>query len=244
MLSAPMAQFSKPPPVNKLYIPNTPPPDLPPPVSKNAFSLAASRPGAGTRAHNRQMPNSNRVNRILDFSSGILKQLEKVLAIFANMRGNRPLSFFLDLLAANNLTGTAQLLDFFPGRGAEGVSTHFQFLFQFAVAQNLNSFDRTIGEAGGTQRHIIHRRAVVKRVQGVEIDRHIFNRVAGLCEGTLGQGANERHLAALESDPNRTARTGLLALATATRRFAVPAGFALSQPLAPMLGAGPGFQIM
>src|SRR6186997_2278318 len=84
MPRAPTAQCSRAPPVNRLYIPNTPP--LPPAdLSKNAVSATPSRPGIRTNAINRQTARMATVNKIRDFNSGILKQLVNVLAMEANM---------------------------------------------------------------------------------------------------------------------------------------------------------------
>jgi hypothetical protein len=53
--------------------------------SKNAVNEDASSPGTGIHANNRQIPKRSSVNSILDFSSGILKQLAKVLAMALNI---------------------------------------------------------------------------------------------------------------------------------------------------------------
>jgi hypothetical protein len=54
-------------------------------ASKNAASLAPSKPGIWTTAARRQIARTNIVNKILDFSSGILKQLLNVLAMDPSM---------------------------------------------------------------------------------------------------------------------------------------------------------------
>src|SRR6266481_1243070 len=82
----PIAQRSSAPPVNKLYIPST---DAPWAawVLKKSASTCPFNPGIRIIASSRQMASSMKVNKILDLSSGILKQLLKVLAMAANMLG-------------------------------------------------------------------------------------------------------------------------------------------------------------
>jgi hypothetical protein len=58
--------------------------------------------------------------------------------------------------------------------------------------------------------------------------------MAGVVETALGNAADERHLAALESDADGAAGTGRLALATAAGGFSVAAGFALAKTLGAM----------
>src|SRR6266850_6321571 len=79
MPSAPRAQCSNAPPVNKLYIPSM---ELPAPAccAKKSASAFPFNPGIRTTASSRQMARTIRVKMIRDLSSGILKQLLKVLA--------------------------------------------------------------------------------------------------------------------------------------------------------------------
>src|SRR5580700_3024545 len=99
MPSVPMAQRSKPPPVNILYIP-TNPPAAPPALAlleRNSFKAAPFRPGVGMREATRQMPSTIMVKRMRDFSSGILKQLLNVLKMdwiifYARAAGLAPLA--------------------------------------------------------------------------------------------------------------------------------------------------------
>jgi hypothetical protein len=60
-------------------------------------------------------------------------------------------------------------------------------------------------------------------------------------ETTFRNPANQRHLAAFESNTNRTAGTGGLPFAAPAGCFAVPAGFTLAKAFATMLGAGVRF---
>src|SRR5207249_3216948 len=81
---APTAQCSSAPPVNMLYMPSTEAP-LAACALKNSANVLPSRPGMRITASNRQIASTISVNKIRDFSSGILKQLLKVLAMAASM---------------------------------------------------------------------------------------------------------------------------------------------------------------
>src|SRR5437879_13697414 len=84
MPRAPTAQCSSAPPVKRLYMPSTEAP-LAAWVRKNSANTAPSSPGMRTTASSRQMARTIRVNKIRDLSSGILKQLLKVLAMAESM---------------------------------------------------------------------------------------------------------------------------------------------------------------
>src|SRR5208282_4282303 len=87
MPSAPTAQCSSAPPVNRLYMPSRPPPaEL---LLKNSVKTAPARPGIRTNAINRQTARMATVNKIRDFNSGILKPLAKGLVMERNMRQKR-----------------------------------------------------------------------------------------------------------------------------------------------------------
>ena len=68
--------------------------------------------------------------------------------------------------------------------------------------------------------------------------------MSAVVEAALGDTPDQRHLAAFEPDPDRTAGPGRLALAAAAAGFSVTARFALAKPLAAMLGAGTRFQVV
>ena len=68
--------------------------------------------------------------------------------------------------------------------------------------------------------------------------------MAGVVEAAFRDAADEGHLAAFEADADRAAGPGGLAFAAAPAGLAVAAGFALSEPFAPVPGAGPGFEIV
>ena len=87
MPSAPTAHFSNPPPVNMLYMPSSPPAFLPGADSSHLLSAAPSNPGTGTRQAIRHIASTTMVKTIRDFSSGILKQLLRVLRMEVNIYG-------------------------------------------------------------------------------------------------------------------------------------------------------------
>jgi hypothetical protein len=65
--------------------------------------------------------------------------------------------------------------------------------------------------------------------------------VTRVVEPALGDTADERHLAAFETDADRASRARGLAFATTAAGFTMAAGFALAKPFAAMLCAGTGF---
>ena len=79
----------------------------------------------------RQIARTRIVNRILDFNSGILKQLANVLKMFPSMPA---FEFFL---ACYNFTGTALGLDLGLRGRAELVCNDCELLSQVTIAQNL-----------------------------------------------------------------------------------------------------------
>src|SRR6266700_3282363 len=82
MPKAPTAQCSSAPPVKRLYMPSTEAP-VAACDSKNCARALPLRPGMRTTASSRQIASTTNVKRIRDLSSGILKQLLKVLAMAA-----------------------------------------------------------------------------------------------------------------------------------------------------------------
>src|SRR6185369_12531468 len=245
MPSAPTAQCSSAPPVNKLYIPST---DAPAAAWSWTYcaNTPPSRPGMRTTAASRQIASTIMVNRIRDFSSGILKQLLKVLAIAANMDqlgslcrsglGGRRLGG-LRLGANHHLAGTPTRFDLRASRGAEGVRDDRQFARQIARPQNLDAGAPAIGQPGLAQHALVNARSIFELVQALQVYWQVTDGMAGIVEAPLGNAPDQRHLAAFEPDPDRTARSRRLAFATASAGLAMPARFALSQPLAAVPGA-------
>jgi hypothetical protein len=68
-----------------LYMPINPLEFFPAPDRKYSAIAALSRPGVGTSEARRQIPSNSSVNMIRDFSSGILKQLPKVVKMEENI---------------------------------------------------------------------------------------------------------------------------------------------------------------
>src|SRR5690242_3679413 len=118
---------------------------------------------------------------------------------------------------------------------------HRKFLRHVAGAEHLDTVSLPVGQANAAQCVDVHSRAVFKNIERLDIHRDVNRAVPRVVETALRDAANERHLAAFETDTNGAARTSRLAFATTTGCFAVTAGFALAEPLAAMLGAGTGF---
>jgi hypothetical protein len=149
--------------------------------------------------------------------------------------------FFRFRLSASDFTSAAFGFDFgFCGR-AEGIRGDSQFFGKFAVAKDFNPIGAAVGQTDGAQSGFIHAGAIVKFVQIADVDGDVLGGKTGVVKTALGDAADERHLAAFETNADAAAGTSGLALATATGGFAVTAGFALAEPLAAVLGAGTGF---
>ena len=123
--------------------------------------------------------------------------------------------------------------------GADG-----EFFGQVAVPEDFDSGTRSIGQPRFLQSRKIYFRVVRKLVERLDVHGDVDRGVAGVVKTALGNAADEGHLAAFKADPNRTAGTGGLALAAASAGFSVAAGFALTQPLAAVLGTRTGLEIM
>ena len=87
-------------------------------------------------------------------------------------------------------------------------------------------------------------RAVFKLIQVADIDWTVGSREAGVVETAFWDAADERHLAAFETDTDAAAGARSLAFTTATGGFAAATGFALTKPFATVFGAGTGFKIV
>src|SRR5204863_4714155 len=96
---------------------------------------------------------------------------------------------------------------------------------------------RSVRQAFVLQTLNVHLFAVLEDIQRLEIDRNVSRGVARVVEAALRYATDEGHLAAFETDTDRAARTRRLAFASAACRLAVAAGFALSEPLAAVLGS-------
>src|SRR5580658_3454242 len=182
--SAPTAHRSNPPPVNMLYMFNKPPaPAFPGAESKYFLNASPSNPGTGTNEASRQIASTRTVKPMRDFSSGILRQLFRVLRMDVNIgnslgrlfvRFGRFLAFRLGRrFQIDNLTGAAQLFDFGPGRGAERVRMNGQFAGQLTITQNLHPLLPAIGYPQVAQGGLADRRAILELVQGLQIHRNI-----------------------------------------------------------------------
>ena len=145
MPSAPTAQCSSAPPVNMLYMPSNAAAALRRALLGNK-PPARRHPDPGMRiiAARRQIASTTSVNRIRDFSSGILKQLLKVLVMEASMVSEKvtPSLGSLDRLSRLD----AQLRRSRPWPSILAVAEALNawahtvsFLVNFAVAENLDA---------------------------------------------------------------------------------------------------------
>lgn len=116
-----------------------------------------------------------------------------------------------------------------------------EFFCQFTGAENFDAIARPVGEAGSTEGGFINARAFIEAVEIFEIDGQIPGAMTGVIEPALGDAADERHLAAFETNSDGAARASRLALATAAAGFAMAAGLALAETFAAVFGAGTGF---
>src|SRR5262249_13410126 len=138
----------------------------------------------------------------------------------------------LDLFGTDDFAGSAFGLDLGSGRCAEGMCAHRQFFGDLAVSENFYSVTAAFRQAPVAQRRFVHSGAVVECVEGLDIHRNVVRPVPRVVESAFGNAANERHLAAFETDADRAAGTGCLAFTPAAAGLAMAAGFALTQPLA------------
>src|SRR5262245_9136867 len=145
------------------------------------------------------------------------------------------------LLRPDQFTDTTLALNFGFGRSTERMGADGQFLRQLAITENLDQGAAAIGQTRFAHRLDIHTRAIFKLIKRLQIYGKITRAKTGIVKTAFGNAPNERHLSALKSNANRTARAGRLALATPTAGFAVSAGFALAQAFAPVLGTGARF---
>src|SRR5205823_12498424 len=102
----------------------------------------------------------------------------------------------------------------------------------------------TIGQPRAVESRLVHTRSIIKTIESLEVHRQIARRVAGIVETAFWNSADQWHLAPFETNADRTARAGSLALASSTAGFAVTAGFALAKPLAAVFGARTRFAMV
>src|SRR6185369_11588008 len=146
----------------------------------------------------------------------------------------------LSCFPADEFASAALGLNFRFGRGAEGVCAHGEFLAQLAITQNLDATRASIREADRAQRGLVDACAVLETVKRFEVDWQVSSTVAGIIKAAFRNAPNQRHLAALEANPDRTSGASGLAFPTASAGFAMAAGFALAKAFATVLGAGAG----
>ena len=104
------------------------------------------KPGMRIHAINRTINSTPSVNKIRDFSSGILTQLPNVLKMERNMNPVQRQAFATDAgFTARNFTGAAFGFDLRPGRGAKGAfATTVSFLVSSPVPRILMPSERPL----------------------------------------------------------------------------------------------------
>jgi hypothetical protein len=123
------------------------------------------------------------------------------------------------------------------------MGAHRKFSGQFAGAQDFDA-EGAIGQTGAAKRALVHAGTVFKLIEFVKVYHQVAHFMARIIETALGNTADQRHLAAFETYANRTSGTGCLPLATASARFAMAAGFTLTEAFAAVFGSGTRFEIV
>src|SRR5512132_4564158 len=166
------------------------------------------------------------VNRILPRSSGILKALRKADSI----------GWLVSLCGLDDLYSTACGRDLGGRRDREGVRPHLEGHRDLALAEDLDR-GALAGQAGRDQPVGVDAAALgERRLEPVQVDHRPVDLVGADEPAQLGHAALERHLAALEADPDLLA--GLGALGAPAGRLAFAGGRA--SPLAHPVPGGPG----
>src|SRR5699024_9028652 len=116
-------------------------------------------------------------------------------------------------------------------RFGEGGSLDSEFLGEAAVAEHLHAVNALGEHAGLKQRGGIDLGAVLKAVEGGDVDG--LQRLGeDVVEAPLGDTSRKRHLAAFEANADAAAAPGLLAL------MAAASGLAVARAVAPALALG------
>src|ERR1035437_2890607 len=113
-------------------------------------------------------------------------------------------------------------------RCAKGVSAHRELPGQFPCPKDLDACPTAVSQPRALQGRFVHPRAILETIERLEVHRQVARGMSRIVEPALGNTPNQGHLAAFETDTNRTPRPGRLALAAAPPGFAVAAGFALA----------------
>src|SRR5215216_2486099 len=166
------------------------------------------------------------VNRILPRSSGIRKALAKA----DSMCG------LVSWCGLHDLYSTARGRDLVGRLGREGVGPHLKGHRDLAGAEDLDR-GALAGQAGRDQPVGVDPAALGERgLEPVQVDHRPVDLVGVGEPAQLGHAALERHLAALEADPDL--RPGVGALGAPAGRLALARGRAA--PLAHPVPGGPG----
>ena len=112
------------------------------------------------------------MNKIRDFSSGILKQLANVLKMLRNMSQSRSGLRRLGGLCGLMISQVPPLASIFAlAEALNACALTVSFLDNSPSPRILIPLGAAIGQAGRAQRRFIHARAVVKLVQFADVHR-------------------------------------------------------------------------
>src|SRR5918996_4293406 len=214
MPSAKIANWVSAPPENRLISVKAPLGSLDAGFCRKSWTASKSTPGTGRWEPSRYTAMIATVNRILPRSSGILKALRKADSI----RG------FPLLCGLDDLYGTAGGRELGGRGGREGVGPHLQGHRDLPVAEHLDR-GALAGQAGRDQPVRVDAAAArERRLEPVQVDHRPADLVGVGEPAQLGDPALERHLAALEADPDLP--PGLGPLGAPAGRLALARGIA------------------
>ncbi len=218
MPSVPMAQRSSAPPANVFNRPSAPPPFCEWVCEIIVQRRAVQTRECGSRQSAGRPPARQSVNKMRDFSSGILAQLPNVLKMERNMNQSsvRPSTAGLRP-ATSQVPPLASILALADALNALAITV--SFLVKSPVPRILMPSERPLDKADGAQRRFVHARAVVKLVQVGDIDRVVCRRETRVVETAFRDAADERHLAAFKTDDGWSCRNGPSGLCRRDRRF-------------------------
>jgi hypothetical protein len=94
------------------------------------------------------------------------------------------------------------------------------------------------------KRGLIDASAIFEAVERLQVDGQVLGSMAGVVKSAFGNTADQRHLAAFETDSNGAARPCGLAFATAAAGLSMAAGFALAEPLTAVFGSRTRFKVV
>src|SRR5689334_15130162 len=117
-------------------------------------------------------------------------------------------------------------------------------MFQLTAPENLQPDVISANVFRFAQRLFVHGCARLELVQIIEIHDRVFLLERCVVEPTLRESPNERHLPALEAEPNAAARARFLAFVPLAACFPVTGTLADAEPFDAMPRTGPRLEIV